>query len=389
MMITAFTWTFWTTLALMVFAYVGYPVVIWALARLRPAPGDVLRSGEEPHVTLILPAHNERANIVAKLRNLFALDYPTDRLDIVCVSDGSTDGTADLVRQHGRGRVRLIELSGRGGKAAALNAGLEHATAPIVVFSDASIMLEPDSLRRLVAPFADPRVGCVSGEDRIAGSGGEALYGRYELFLRRQESRLASIVGASGCFYAQRRSLCAPFVPGLAPDFLSVLRTVEQGYRALSEPGATGAMTAVTQAGDEFQRKVRTLLRGMTTLATYRHLLNPLRSPAYSFELFAHKLLRWLVPALMAVALVANIVLALEGPFYRGLLSLQVAFYGLAAVGLAGWRPVAGTLPAKAAVYLVISNAAAAVAWVKFLTGVRQELWNPSQRAHSSGASSS
>lgn len=387
-MVTALTWTFWTAVALMAFTYVGYPVLIWAFARLRPAPGAVLRGGEEPHVTMILPAHNERANIVAKLRNLFALDYPTDRLDIVCVSDGSTDGTADLVRQHGRGRVRLIELNGRGGKAAALNAGLEQARAPIVVFSDASIMLEPESLRRLVAPFADPKVGCVSGEDQIAGSGGEALYGRYELFLRRQESRLASIVGASGCFYAQRRSLCPPFVPGLAPDFLSVLRTVEQGYRALSEPGATGSMTAVTQAGDEFQRKVRTLLRGMTTLAAYWHLLNPLRSPAYSFELLVHKLLRWLVPALMAVALVANIVLAFDGPLYRGLLAVQVAFYGLAAVGLAGWRPVAGTLPAKAAVYLVISNAAAAVAWVKFLTGVRQELWNPSQRAHSSGASS-
>ena len=387
-MATALAWTFWLATGLVAFAYVGYPLVVWALARVRPVPAGGHGSTEVPHVTVVLPAHNERANIVAKLKNLFELDYPSDRLDVVCVSDGSTDGTADLVRQHGGPRVRLIELTGRGGKAAALNAGLERATAPIVVFSDASIMLEPGALRRLVAPFADPAVGCVSGEDQIAGSGGEALYGRYELFLRRQESRLSSIVGASGCFYAQRRSLCAPFVPNLAPDFLSVLRTVEQGFRALSEPGARGSMTAVAHAGDEFQRKVRTLLRGMTTLAAYKHLLNPFRSPAYAFELLAHKVLRWLVPVLMALALVSNAALAIESPLYRALLGLQAVFYGLAAIGLLGWRPLAGTLPAKAAVYLVISNAAAAVAWVKFLTGVRQELWSPSQRAHSSGAPS-
>lgn len=379
-------WTFWMALGLVGFAYVGYPVVVWALARLRRVPQ--VPAAPLPGVTIILPACNERGNIVAKLENLFTLDYPDDRIEFVCVSDGSTDGTPDLVRRHGRGRVELIELTGRCGKAVALNAGLQRATHPIVVFTDASIMLRRDALVRLVSPFADPTVGCVSGEDQIAGSGGEALYGRYELFLRRQESRLVSIVGASGCFYAQRRSLCASFVPNLAPDFLSVLRTVEQGYRALSEPGATGSMRAVAHAGDEFERKVRTLLRGMTTLAAYRQLLNPLRSPAYALALLAHKVLRWSVPMLMIIALATNIGLAFGAPGYRLLLGLQLVFFGLAGIGLAGWRPLAATLPVKAATYLVISNAAAAVAWVKFLAGVRQELWSPSPRGQSPGVSS-
>lgn len=375
-------WLFWSAAALVVFAYIGYPLVLWLGARLTGA--GVTRTAQSaddlPRVSLIIPAHNERPHIGAKLENVFALDYPPDRLEIIVVSDGSTDGTSDVVRDVGGARVVLVEVTTRGGKAGALNAGLERASHDLIVFSDAAILFPADALRNIVAPFADQRVGCVSGEDRIANSGGEAMYGRYELFIRRQESVVSSIVGASGCFYAQRRALCDPFVPTLAPDFLSVLRTVEAGYRAISEPSATGTMSAVDRAGDEFSRKVRTLLRGMTTLARFPNLLNPLRNPVYAFELWSHKVLRWFVPIPLIAMLLASAVLAADSWLYRAMLGAQFCFYGAALIGLNGHGALARSLPAKAAVFFVVSNAAAAVAWFKFALGERQELWTPSRR---------
>jgi exosortase A-associated hydrolase 2 len=226
---------------------------------------------------VLVPAYNEAGVIGSKLDNLLGLDYPRDRLQLVVVSDGSTDGTNALLEAAAAGDERLttVLLDERRGKANALNQGLGRATGEIVVFSDSSILLDAQALRAIVKPFADPEVGCVSGEDHIPEGGGEGLYGRYELFLRNRESAVGSIVGASGSFYAERRALCRPFVDGLAPDFLSVLNTVEQGYRAVTEPAAFGFMSAVKHPGDEFRRKVRTLLRGITTLWVKRGLLNP------------------------------------------------------------------------------------------------------------------
>jgi cellulose synthase/poly-beta-1,6-N-acetylglucosamine synthase-like glycosyltransferase len=256
----AMEWIFWISAAMVVYAYAGYPLLLRLLAP-SDAPPRPTADTDLPTVTMIVPAHNEIANISAKLANTKALDYPAGRLEVLFVSDGSTDGTTEAVRAALDERTSVLEITTRGGKAGALNAGLAHARNDIVVFTDASILLEPGALRAIVRPFADPQVGCVSGEDRIAGSGGEALYGRYELFIRRQEARLHSIVGASGSFYAQRRAICEPFIPNVAPDFWSVLKTVEKGYRALAEPEASGHMAAVERAAEEFERKVRTLFR--------------------------------------------------------------------------------------------------------------------------------
>ena len=173
--------------------------------------------------------------------------------------------------------IKFYNLPERKGKAGALNRALLEACNEIVVFSDASIILEPNALKKIVNRFRSENIGCISGEDYIPGGGGEGAYGRYELFLRNLESSVGSIVGASGCFYAQRRSLCEPFKEGMAPDFLSVLKTVEKGYRAVTEPMARGVMESVSKSKQEFDRKVRTLLRGMTTLMAFKHLINPLQ----------------------------------------------------------------------------------------------------------------
>jgi len=362
------------------YAYIGYPITLGLLASLRSRP-PFSTGAALPTVSLIVPVHNELANIEAKIANNASLEYPSERLEVIYVSDGSTDGTDEYLAAHAGSRARVLRLPTRSGKGAALNAALAAAKNEIVVFTDASILLAPDALRHLVRPFQAADIGCVSGEDRIAGSaGGEAIYGRYELMLRRYEGRLGSIVGASGSFYAQRRALCAPFLPNLAPDFLSVLRTVEQGFRAVSEPTASGTMPAVRRTSDEFQRKVRTLLRGITTLVEFAHLLNPVKYGVFSLELLAHKGLRWSVPFLMLSCVAANVVLAARSPVYAAVLVIHLAFYATAVVGLAGPAALRRSLPARVAAYLIVSNAAVLVAWWKYVTGIRQEVWSPSQR---------
>ncbi|MCP9456395.1 MAG: glycosyltransferase family 2 protein, partial [Nitrospira sp.] len=228
---------FWFSVGGVLYPYVGYPLVLWIMARFwRRTPQSSEAREECPSVTLLIPVHNEEKRILEKIINTKALRYPENKLEVFFVSDGSTDQTVELIKPHISQQHHLIELPVRRGKAAALNAGLERAKHDIVVFSDASIELEPDALVQLVRGFRDPNVGCISGEDKIPESGGEAWYGRYELLLRRLESTVHSIVGASGSFYAQRRALCTPFEEGLAPDFVSVLKTVERGFRAISEP---------------------------------------------------------------------------------------------------------------------------------------------------------
>lgn len=380
--LTAAAWCFWLSVCGTVYAYAGYPLVLAILVRLRgrPAPETRWADSELPGVTMIVPVHNEIGVIDEKLSNTEALRYPVGRLEVLFVSDASTDGTNEAIAARPSDRVTLIELHDRGGKAAGLNAGLSRARHELIVFSDASISFDPNAILEIVQPFQDPRVGCVSGEDWIPEGGGEGLYGRYELGLRGLESRLGSIVGASGSFYAQRKHLCDQFVQNAAPDFLSVLLTVSRGYRALTCPSARGRMSALTSVGDEFRRKVRTILRGITTLMDHAWLMNPLRHGLFAFELLSHKLMRWLVPFFLVAMLASSVVLALSSPLYAVLCLGQLLFYGLAAVAVYGPPAIGRSLLARIAVYFTTVNLATLMAWVKFFTGVRQEIWAPTRR---------
>jgi cellulose synthase/poly-beta-1,6-N-acetylglucosamine synthase-like glycosyltransferase len=328
---------------------------------------------------MIVPVHNEAARIAQKLENTQSLDYQADRLQILFVSDGSSDATVDIIRARLTSGMELIELPVRSGKAAALNAGLRRAGNDVLVFTDASIVLRPDALKTIVRQFADPAIGCVTGEDRIADGSGEGLYGRYELYLRRLESVVNSIVGASGSFYAQRRHITKPFVEGMAPDFLSVLRTVEQGYRAVSDETAVGFMTSVKDPRQEFQRKVRTLIRGMTTLFAHPQVLNPVRFPAFALALWSHKVLRWTAPLFLILALVTPLAL-LHSPFYVFVFAAEVLFYLGALGALAEWGPIRRSFLGRVALYFSRVNAAILTAWYQYSRGERQELWTPSQR---------
>jgi cellulose synthase/poly-beta-1,6-N-acetylglucosamine synthase-like glycosyltransferase len=370
---------FWTCVLGILYPYFGYPAILWLLARKAKVSPPASEGETLPSVTLIVPVHNEQSRIERKLANTVALRYPADRLQTLFVSDGSTDRTSDIIRANLTDTMTLVELNARGGKAAALNAGLQRAVNEVLVFSDASIELEPDALVRIVGPFRDPSIGCVTGEDRISEAGGEGLYGRYEVMLRRLESDVHSIVGASGCLYAQRRALCQPFIEGMAPDFLSVLRTVEQGYRAVSEPSSVGTMTSVKDPKHEFERKVRTLLRGMTTLFAHVHLLNPARHGLFAFAVISHKVLRWTVPFCLLGTLLTPLAL-LPSSFYLFAFTSQVAFYVLATAAFARWANVHHTLAGKVALYFSSVNAAILAAWCQYGRGIRQELWTPSHR---------
>lgn len=374
---------FWVSFLAVFYTYFGYPLILMLL-------GAVLRRGADDagadaaavggfSITVLIPAHNEASVIGAKIENTLATRYPGP-IQLVVVSDGSVDGTGDIVRQFETDpRLCFIDLPERKGKGNALNQGIAAATGDIVVFSDASIMLDDDALIEIVRPFADEQIGCVSGEDMIEGGAGEGLYGRYELYLRNQESRVGSIVGASGSFYAQRRSIVPEFPEGIAPDLLSVLHTVTQGYRAISCPAARGYMTAVADSRDEFQRKVRTVIRGMTAIFKRKALLNPLRYPVFSLFLLSHKVMRWCVPFFLVGMLLASALL-LPSPIYMVALVGQLIFYAVAFIAWQREGKVEPSMLSKVALFFTISNVAIFIAWVRYLRGVRQEIWTPSRR---------
>ena len=369
---------FWISLLAVIYPYALYPVLLVAWNRLAGRASPRPDPAHRPTVTVILPVHNEARRIEAKIANLLALDYPRDRLQLIIVGDGCTDDTMERAARAGDS-VIISALPARSGKAAALNVGLELATGEIVVFTDAGILLDTGALSSLVCHFNASVIGCVSGEDYIEGGGSEGFYGRLELLLRREEARLHSIAGASGCFYGMRRSICRPFRPGMAPDFLSVLDTVRSEHRAVCEPSARGTMTATSSQRAEFSRKSRTFLRGLTALLGNAGLLSPLRYPKFAFILWSHKLMRWLGPVSLAACLTTAFMLRAH-PLYGVMLCGQLAFYALAVGALASPRTIGRFGLARLSGFFVLVNAAAGQALLLWLAGVRRELWEPTRR---------
>ncbi len=370
---------FFASIFVLFYIYIGYPVLLIVLSRIFVL-AERSAADSEPTISLIIPVFNEKKVIQRKILNTLSLDYPSNKFDIIFVSDASNDGTNEIIEEHSNGRIRFLVLPERQGKAAALNRGLEEAALELVVFSDASIMLRPDALRNIVRGFSSQRIGCISGEDHILGGGGESIYGRYELFLRNLESRVGSIVGASGCFYAQRRALCEPFREGMAPDFFSVLTTVDKGFLAVAEPLAIGTMDSLEAMPKEFRRKVRTLVRGITALMGFKHLLNPFRYGMFSVQLVSHKIMRWLAWAFLMLMLLSNLHL-LDDLIYRSIFVIQICFYSLASIGIIiAPKKAAQTLVLRVPAYFCMVNYSALVAWIKYFTGFRQEIWEPSRR---------
>jgi len=372
--------------AVALYAYLGYPILLKLLSLVRPQPASAGEPSTWPLITITIPAYNEERAIAATLDAILATDYPADRRQILVVSDASTDRTDEIVRGYADRGVELLRVPVRGGKTAAENAAREHLRGDIVVNTDASVRIAPNALKPLIARFADPRVGVASGRDVSVGqldhdlNLGESGYVGYEMWVRALETRVGSIVGASGCFYAIRRPLHLTLFPAaLSRDFACALIAREQGYRAVSVEEAVCFVPRIQSLRREYRRKVRTLTRGLETLWYKRALLNPIRHGLFAWMLASHKLVRWLAPWGLALAAVGwlSTAVALDSWPLLGIFVLPL----LLAVG--GWLwPEDRQAPRVVAVpaYLVSGIVAAMDAWLRALRGERNPVWEPTRR---------
>ncbi len=357
--------------------YVGYPLFIALIARWRPRPHR--RAALILPVTLIIPAYNEETVIAEKLENTLALAYPPAQREIIVIADGSTDGTMEIVAGYSGRGVRLLHQPERQGKIAAMNRAAPHAQGEILIFSDANAMLEADSVRHIVANFADSQVACVSGEKRIRLTGevqaqGESAYWRYEAFLKRADSLVSTAIGAVGEIFALRRALYRPMEhDNLIEDFVLSMRLVMEGWRIVYEPGAVAWEEASPSLRGEWRRRARMAAGGFQAIGRLRGLFSP-RHGLVAFQYISHKVLRWLAPFFMLLAFGSSAALYAL-PVFRGLFWGQAFFYTLAVVGwgmeLLGWK----WKPARMIFYFCFANAAMLGGFVRHLTGSQSVLW--------------
>lgn len=365
---------FWIAIGLVVYTYAGYPLVLVALRSVIRRP--VGRRPIEPFVSVLVPAYNESHVIAEKIRNVMAIDYPADRYELVVACDGPTDGTAEIVRSMADGRrVRAFIFQQNRGKLHVLNEVVPQLQGEIVAFCDASSMLEPGALRALVASFADPKVGAVSGIYRVQKKDAahlgrqEDFYWMYETFLKKQEAALGSILGCHGSLYAIRRKLYPnPRPDTINDDYVIPLRIVQKGYRVAYEPAAVAHEEAHEMGG--FGRRVRIMAGNIEQLREIVPLVWPPR-PLMIFFFLSHKVARLLVPAALILAAITNGML-LASPTYRFIGALQLVFYALVGLG-AAWqlRPKALRLP----YYFCMINAAVLVGAYHVVRGRRSLRW--------------
>jgi len=373
---------FWGAACALFYIYLGYPILVWLVSKIRRGR-PVLKKGFEPELTLIISAYNEAASIHQKIENSLSLDYPSEKLEILVVSDASSDGTDDIVLGYASRGVRLLRMEKRSGKTLGLNHAVSIAKGEVIVFSDANAFYDRDALRYLAAPFSDPEVGYVTGashyiqkKDSFVGWS-EALYWTYDLRIKELESEVSSMVGADGAMYAIRRVLYTPLKPQDINDFLNPLQIVAKGYRGIFEPAAVCHESTVSRFGEEYRRKVRIVSRSLRGLMQISGLLNPCRFGFYSIQLLSHKLLRWMTPLFIFSIALSNIALWSEGGIYRWVGHAQLFCYALALTGfllsLLGLRLRFFSLP----YYFVLMNLASLHAIWKSMRGQVQATWEP------------
>ena len=369
---------FWVCSLLVVYTYLLYPVVLClasSAVRLWRSSRVPTASATSP-VSFIVPAYNEERHLGDKLANLASLDYPRDRLEIILVSDGSTDSTNDILRRAEGGNVSVLCLPSRGGKASALNQAVRRARHGILVFSDAATVFAPDAVKKLVRHFDDPRVGVVCGALQFQASAEsrqtEGLYWRYESFLRLMESHIGVALTASGAIYAIRRECFVPLSPDtLVEDLVVTMNAHNLGYRVVYDPDARATDVAASTVAGEFARRVRIATGSFRALGGL--LRGPL-DPVTAFAFVSHKLLRWTLPFLLIGMLLTSAAL-LDSALYRTLFVLQVLFYGWGLVGFLFRRRIQGVRYALVAYYLLAIHLAFLIGFMRYLSGRGEIEW--------------
>ena len=374
-------WLFWSCLLLMIYSYAIYPLILAAACCLQRLIGSkspvVEEAGEEwPRVTMLVAAYNEASVIQEKIENCLALDYPAERLRVVIASDGSSDATNSLVATCSDPRIQLIAYAQRRGKIGTLNATIPALEDEIIVMSDANTMYAPDAVRKLVRHFADERIGCVCGELVLelpdGGGSGEGLYWKYETLLKRMESRLGFLLGATGGIFAIRRSLFRPLPPTtIVEDFVTAMKILEAGHHVCYEPKARATECSAPTMRDEMKRKSRIGAGGFQAIGMTAAMLNPRRGlPALGY--WSHKILRWFVPFLMLSALISSAALAAQ-PLYAFFLATQLLSV---AVGLQGLMPsCVDHRLVRPVRYFFLMNLALLIGFFRFLRGTQRVTW--------------
>jgi cellulose synthase/poly-beta-1,6-N-acetylglucosamine synthase-like glycosyltransferase len=375
---------FWALLIVGIYPYAIYPVLVVALARVmhRPVRRD---DAFAPTVTVITAAYNEQAHIGATVENKLRQDYPPERLDMIVVSDASSDRTDEIVRQIAQRepRVQLLRNESRAGKTSGLNLAMPRARGEIVVFADANSIYRPDAIARLVRNFADPQVGYVTGRMLYVNSDGSLVgdgcsaYMRYENSLRAAETRLGSIVGVDGGVDAIRRELYQPMRADQLPDFVAPLSVAEQRFRVVYEPEAVLTEETLSAQAQEYRMRVRVALRAFWAMWDKRALLNPFRFGLYAWQMWSHKLLRYLSFLPLAAAIALNWLLLPQGGIYALGASTQVLFGILCIAAAAGVRGIGQLSATRYCFYFFLLNWASAVAFTRFVRGHKQVLWQP------------
>jgi len=371
---------FWTAAGLLAYVLVGYPLLLLALKPLcrRRAPGSA-----EPTVTLVIPVHNEEKVIREKLENALAIDYPREKLEILVSSDGSSDRTVELARSYESHGIEVLDFPNRRGKASAMSDAVSRAKGEVLCLCDANVMFRPDALRILVGRLADPQVGAVTGQVRIASEEsnfgeGENFYYGLERQLQVAESQVGTLVGVDGGMYVLRRELFGPLpADTLIDDFVLAMRVNQQGYRVVYEPRAVATENGTPAARQEWRRRVRMAAGAMQSIL--RGQFPPITSPIQLWQYVSHKALRWTTPLWLAVLLIANIALAPVNVFYQAVLAAQLLVYLSAAAATVSirWRETRfGGIP----FYFVMSNLALAVGLAKGLLNRQKVTWDQAER---------
>lgn len=388
-MITALILLTLLCLFIPIYVYAGYPVLLWIISRFK-RPHGAGSADHEPSVTLVISCYNEADVIASKLENSLQLDYPADKLDIMVVSDGSDDGTDDIVKGFADKGVRLIRQEGRLGKTMGLNLALEAAAGDVIVFSDANAMYDSQAIRHLVSHFHDEEVGYVVGaalytdSETGASAHNENLYWRYELAIKAWESRLHSVVGGDGAIYAIRKQLWEPLQQRDINDFVNPLQIIALGYRGRFEPRAQCFEETAGSFDKEVARKERIVNRSIRGLMRVKPVMNPLKSGWFSFEVISHKLLRWLIPYFLVLGVIGSALLATRGlPFFQLITLGCLLLLVLATAGDVFQRHRALPVLLSVPYYFVMVNAYAMKGIYKALRGETQVTWSSARHRNS------
>jgi cellulose synthase/poly-beta-1,6-N-acetylglucosamine synthase-like glycosyltransferase len=369
---------FWLAAFLLFYVYAGYPLLLALIGmfvrRRRPEPGYY------PQISVLIAAYNEEAAIERKIRQTLALEYPAEKLEVLVLSDCSTDRTDEIVKAFPDPRVRLVRMPERRGKTHAQNEGIRHARGEVIVFSDATAIYHAKALKYLACNYQDSSVGAVSGRYQYFDPEGQSPTGlgsiafwNYENLIKKLQSRIKTITGCCGCIYSVRKSAYTELADDVISDLVQPLQAIRKGYRVVFEDRALAYEETTQSTAEEFSMRVRVVTRAMRGLLSVSELLKPWKFFWPAFQLWSHKVLRWMVPLFLLTILAANLLL-LDSPLYRITLAAQLIFYGAAVVNMLAplhrkWKPLGIPL------FFCTLNAAALVSMVEICRGRKYVTW--------------